>query len=395
MLSQLLAVMLTATGPTFEVQTVDGRIVVGSIEALNTDQITILTSDGPVSLGTDKLMVLSPKQKPAAVNQDPCAWIDLIDGSSLVARDYLVAEGLARITLFNDQVLELSTTGIFSVRLKPHSEAVAAEWSRMLEMQIDNDLLVVRSDGMLDYHKGVLRDVTGKVVQFDLEGDILPVKRFKVHGLVYHQPPGGELPEAVCCIADVFGSRWSVNLLSLSDELQWTTPSGLTVTQPLASLARIDFSANKVLFLSDLEPQSITWTPHFGSDRDLPLLGRFFALREDTNLQSNPLRLDGQQYDKGLALHSRTKVVYRLPGRFRRFQAIVGIDDDVRPNGDVCLVIYGDDRVLLETTVTGTDPARSIDLELTGVRRLGILVDFGEKLDVADHLDLCNARIIK
>jgi hypothetical protein len=67
----------------------------------------------------------------------------------------------------------------------------------------------------------------------------------------------------------------------------------------------------------------------------------------------------------------------------------------VRPNGNVRLVIQGDDRVLLETSVAGTEAARLVDLDLTGVRRLSILVDFGENLDVADHLDLAEARIVK
>jgi hypothetical protein len=61
----------------------------------------------------------------------------------------------------------------------------------------------------------------------------------------------------------------------------------------------------------------------------------------------------------------------------------------------VLLVVRGDDRVLLETAVAGTDPPRAVDLDLAGVRRLAILVDFGGDLDVADHLDLCEARIVK
>jgi hypothetical protein len=59
------------------------------------------------------------------------------------------------------------------------------------------------------------------------------------------------------------------------------------------------------------------------------------------------------------------------------------------------LVIRGDDKVLLETTLTGAEGPKPLDLDLGGVRRLAILVDFGGEMDAADHLDLCNARIIK
>ncbi len=160
-------------------------------------------------------------------------------------------------------------------------------------------------------------------------------------------------------------------------------------------MRQIDFSHGKLIYLSDLKPESVAFTPYFGTGKTLPLLAKFFALREDKNLQSGPLQVGNKKYAKGLALHSRTRVVYRLPGRFSRFQATVGIDDAVRPRGKVRLVIYGDDRVLFESTVTGTDPPKPVDVDLTGVRRIAILADFGEEMDVADHLDLCEARIIK
>jgi hypothetical protein len=88
-------------------------------------------------------------------------------------------------------------------------------------------------------------------------------------------------------------------------------------------------------------------------------------------------------------------LVYRLPAGFQRFKTLVGIDDAVRPRGHVRLVIRADDRVLEELTVTGVDKAIPLDLDISGAGRLAILVDFGDDLDVADHLDLCEARIVK
>ena len=130
-------------------------------------------------------------------------------------------------------------------------------------------------------------------------------------------------------------------------------------------------------------------------DKDLPLLAQYYGLRQDRMAEGQPLRLGGEEYRKGLALHSRTMVVYRLPDRFRRFKAVAGIDDRVHPRGSVHLVIRGDERLLLEADVTGLDAPRQIDLDLTGVRRLSILVDFARELNVGDQLLLCEARVIK
>jgi len=178
------------------------------------------------------------------------------------------------------------------------------------------DLLLVRSGEALDYHKGVLRDVSPGTVEFVLDGELLPVKRAKVYGLIYYHPPGDPLPEPLCQVSDVGGSQWSVQTLKLADSLTWTTPGGLKRTQPVATIRQIDFSRGKVVFLSDLKPESVAFTPYFGAGKATqPLLAKFFALREDKNLQSGPLQLGSKQYGKGLAMHSQTKVVYRLPGR--------------------------------------------------------------------------------
>jgi hypothetical protein len=107
------------------------------------------------------------------------------------------------------------------------------------------------------------------------------------------------------------------------------------------------------------------------------------------------LVLGGESYEKGLALHSRTEIVYRLPEGFRRLQMVAGIDDAVRDGGNVRLTITGDGKQLWDEALSGTDKPLPIDLDVSGVRRLTILVDFGLDLDVADHLLLCDARIVK
>ena len=94
-------------------------------------------------------------------------------------------------------------------------------------------------------------------------------------------------------------------------------------------------------------------------------------------------------------MRSRTEVVYRLPDKFRTFAATAGIDDRVRASGNVRLVISGDDKILHESTITGADQPVELELPVEGVKRLKILVDYGDDVDVADHLDLCEARVSK
>jgi alpha-galactosidase len=121
----------------------------------------------------------------------------------------------------------------------------------------------------------------------------------------------------------------------------------------------------------------------------------FYAYRRDVGFEQNPLRLDGKEYKKGLALASRTELVYKLPGKFRMFRATVGIDDRVRDTGSVHVEIRGDGKPLWQADVRGTEPARELELQIAGVKLLEIVADFGENLDVGDRLVLGEAQVTK
>ena len=56
-------------------------------------------------------------------------------------------------------------------------------------------------------------------------------------------------------------------------------------------------------FLSDLTPAKVEETPYFG--HRLPW-------RRDVNLTGEPLKINGQSFDRGLAVHSRCILTYDL-----------------------------------------------------------------------------------
>jgi hypothetical protein len=136
----------------------------------------------------------------------------------------------------------------------------------------------------------------------------------------------------------------------------------------------------------------------------VPLLGlaeepaafkAFYHYRRDKGFDHSPLKLGGKTYGKGLSLASRTELVYRLPGRFRKFKAVVGIDDSTRETGDVLVQIVGDGKPLWQGEVRGGEPPRELEFEIEGTKRLEIVVDYGKGLDIGDRLNLCEARVTK
>jgi hypothetical protein len=164
----------------------------------------------------------------------------------------------------------------------------------------------------------------------------------------------------------------------------------------------LDFSQGKLTYLSRLEPTAYRWTPfftfrgeHAPADRVLNRLSEFFEPRIDAGWSAPALQLDGKTYTSGMTLQSRTRLQYELDGKFRSLKGMAGIDDRVRPLGNVELTIRGDGAPLFRETFTGTGSARPLELDLAGVDVLEILVDFGRDLGKGDHLILANVRLIE
>ena len=412
----LVLALTTVDGPAVSLETLDGGKLAGKLVGLSLDGATIETAAGRKTLPLGDLLELLPNNSPsnnttaAAMQDRPAVWLELLDGSTLVGSGFTVKGPMARLALLGaaapgsqsfQSTVEIPTRQIAAVRLQPQTEETAAEWKRIRNQRGEDadtsgDLLVVRKGGRLDYHRGIVVDISRKAVDFNLDGDVLSVRRGKVFAVIYRHAAGQSLPSAACRLVGVDGSRWVVHSMELRDDiLSFETPSGLAVSLPLGKIECLDFSHGKVVYLSDLAPISADWTPYFGGPKEPQARRSLFGPRAVRGANGEPIRLGGKAFARGIILHSRTELVYRLGEGFRRFRATAGIDDRARPRGHVQLLIRGDDRVLLDTTLSGSDPPRLLDLDLGQASTLTIIVDFGDDLDVGDHLDLGDARIVK
>jgi len=394
----LVAAVLMQAEILFVAQTTDGASITGTLVELDHERVVLETSSGRRELPGSVLLYLDAQPASPAKGQKPEAWINLVDGSLLAAQSYTVQRSVTRIALLGGGTAELPTRSVANVRFKDLDSSRQDQWKRILATDAAGDLLVIAKKETLDYLEGLIHDVTDEVVQFELEGEVHAVQRDRMAGLVYHQSRGTELADVLAHMTDTAGSRFAVIAVVLEKgTLELTTAAGLTVSRPLASIQKIDFSHGKVIYLSDLDWHTgrSDWIPFVSTAKPLAVLKKFYEPRRDRGFARPELRLDGRAYAKGLALHSRTYLVYELPAGFRRFEAIAGIDQSHVDLGHVRLEIHGDDRELFASDLRGGEPPLEISLEITGVRRLAILVDFGEDLSVGDTLNLCDARIVK
>ncbi len=172
------------------------------------------------------------------------------------------------------------------------------------------------------------------------------------------------------------------------------------VVLPIAHVQSIDFGSSSSIYLSDLEPDQLKWTPFLQVKELDEELRQLFRPRRDRTFRGSKLRLkmtDGpsQEYNKGLSMHSRTELVYRLAGEYRQFAAFAGLEPTLADSGSVTLVISADGAERWRREITANADAIPIDLDVTGVNWLTLLVDYGQQGDVADQLNLCDARLVK
>ena len=156
-------------------------------------------------------------------------------------------------------------------------------------------------------------------------------------------------------IRDVWRQK---NLGSISDSMRFTIPYHGVVLLKLSAPVP---EAGRTIWLDELLIQSY-------SEGIRPLQIR-------RNYQNDSMFMRKVHYQRGIGSQSVAVLAFQTDGHARRFSAIVGADD--RGNKDIAVQFHvlGDGKVLFESgpMMLGDEP-KKVDVDLTGIRRVGLLV---------------------
>jgi len=327
-------------------------------------------------------------------------WINLTDGSRIVARaldpggskEEVVLRGLVG----SWDLLKVPLASIAAIQFRELSPRQSAQWQALLEQVSEADRVVVAQGDNLDYYPGVVEGVSSRGILFAIEGERLELGREKIVGVVLYRASGAGGSRGIGRIVDRFGCRWVASSLEMHQgKLRWKTPYGLVVDQPPEDLIEIDFAAERVVYLGQLPAEVLEVTPGLSVGELDRILAEFYRPQVDRGFGGEPLKLGGTTYKHGVAMRSRTRVVYQLPAGAQRFQAWVGIDDRCRPGGQVKLSIRTEHGNLWEGVISGSEPEQFLDLQLGGASRLEIFVDFAGSQILGGHINFCEARVIR
>ncbi|NPV82463.1 MAG: alpha-galactosidase [Candidatus Aminicenantes bacterium] len=127
--------------------------------------------------------------------------------------------------------------------------------------------------------------------------------------------------------------------------------------------------------------------------------------KANKSVDGNPLTIAGQVFERGLGTHAESNCRIRLDGKALRFQALVGVDDEVTKTqrgakrASVEFIVSGKDKNNIKKTLWKSgvmkagEPARQVDVSLKGIIYLDLTVDDAGDGIGYDHADWCQARI--
>jgi hypothetical protein len=389
----------------------DGTNVTGKLQSWTADGVEISTGKAKQSIPAADLLALQFGKGSTEDAGRPI--VELVDGSVFPIASATLADKQWNVELRPAAGKAVATgiplDAVRGIRWQPLDAEVLPQWQEIRGLALPSDLVVVLKRGgkSLDYLECTIGEVTADEVEFKLDGESMRVPRAKVAGVILFRGEA-KAPTSASVVTGLDGLRIAAKSLAVREDMVIaTTLSGFKVEWPVASVMNVDLSAGKVVFLSDTKPASADWKPLVGLPKEAKRATKFGDARFNQSGYGGRLALsvpgdtevgtsdETKSYAKGLALRSHSELLYRLPEGYGRFLAIAGIDPAASSNGNVMLTIFCDDRLLTEAAISGRDAPLPIELDVAGVKRLRIVVDYGQNLDTGDWLNLCNARLVK
>ena len=188
------------------------------------------------------------------------------------------------------------------------------------------------------------------------------------------------------------GTRVAVTGTAVADgSLTGKTLFGPAVAVPLDELLSLRVAQGKATDLADLKPATA---------EQAGFVGPGWPWAADRAARGTPLTLRTAEgvstFDRGIGTRPRTVLTYALGGKYRRFEAVVGIDAGAARPGRaaVKVVVDGKEQPLPELTKLGPGPAAPVRVAVVGAKELKVVVDFAPDGDPGADVNWGDARLI-
>lgn len=400
-MNSLLVLAALLSSVVVDVTLSDGQRQSGELLALSNEQITVTLEDGQKQAfaRTGLQEIRFPKSE--ADSSPVKARVRLTDQSLIPCEAVVMEDGQIVIDKGRPGEWTAKSKTVETIRWSLPDEETDDQWNEIATKVGAYDLLVIRRQS-LDYLKGVVVGIDSEAVQFEYSGNTIPAPLAKVAGIMLAKQ-AAEQPTVRIRLTTHDGGQWMLDSASLDkNQVSVITASGVKARLPLESIASIAYPQLGAVYLTDLEPTDVRLDSLVASTVLAESLKKLNGPKFDVGYDGQPLRIvssqsenGSQSFQRGLAVQSRTELVYRLAGKYQRFTATAGIAIDSASQADVELVVFADEREAFRKAIKSEDEPVAVDVDVSSARRLKLVVDYGANLDVGDRLHLGDARLVK
>ncbi|MAT12207.1 MAG: hypothetical protein CMM02_14520 [Rhodopirellula sp.] len=385
--------------PIADVALIDGSQLNGELTSMSDEEVKITANGQVQTVASEQLQAIILSKKQATIPEGNNMTVKLHDGSKLRAKSVLATATTARITIGEELSYRFQSDSIASIQFKPLTKQAQEDYDSILEGESTGDVIIVlRPSGAIDELEGIVERVDNEAVTFNFDGDRIPVELSKLAGVKLLKSGSLERSKTTCELTDLRGNRWRAcrfNLNAPEAALEFETGLGDKISLQLDQIQKFQFASRNLVYLSDLSPENAEWTPYLTGRLVRNRLNQLYAPVKDRSANGGPIAIGEQEFTKGLSLRSKTVLTYRLTEEFTSLQLTAGLAAETKGRGHIDLIILGDNKQLFRDSITDPADIRQLELDVTGVRRLSITVDYGKNLDFGDLLHLGDAKLIK
>lgn len=341
-----------------------------------------LTGTNLVATPLDEVLLIATEHRPLPTTKSPLL-LDLAGGGKLSARSLLLADEKCQIDSPALDKLTLPLDALRGFRLEAGNHD---NYDRALaNPSAKADKIFLKVEDKVESVAGTLDSLAEMEFTFDYEGGQRTMPRERLYGVVLSAPPAGDEPRARITLLD--GSLIAGELTALDAE-NATVKIGRkgSVTLPWEMVERIALRSERLTYLSDLKP---------AAEEQQSLVAFPLPWQKDRSVGGKAILLGGKKYPRGIGMHALCRLTYELDGKQEEFRALLGIDGAMQGKGDCIYRVIADGVEIFSRRIKGADEPFDLSLDVRGVKELVLAAEPGEGLDLADHADWAEARLLR
>lgn len=368
------------------ITTIDGKTFEGAVASIDADRLTLTNAAEPSLTVTDLWRIDG-----STVTPPPTGMTErvILDQGDIPARGVTLVDGICRFSWAGGSDVAVTQTAVRAILFATGTNTALAEaTARVVEQTTPMDRVVaVGQDNVVLTIEGSVKTVGASVIELQYHNKDRTLSRTKVGAAVFGRTEStNRIMRLLPWKATIAGgARLEATEVRLVDGVLNMTIGAASLTVPWTAVSMLEYRGSKVCFLSQLNPVRAV---------EGAIVALALPWQRDRSAMNKPLLLRGDVHASGLGTHAPSELVFELPEGAQNFMALVGLDEEYGKAGDCEIVILVDDREAFRRRLRGGDGAIPVDIDIRRGRRLTLRAEPGENLDLGDHVNWYDARLL-